>query len=232
MTPRRQIPRVDPLYRPLYIRINENRLPRHCKLALIEESLACLAKDPENVRLLKFLGKYTKSSPFERRAYWGVIGGVAFFSFCSLFLGPLLICALFPLGGVGAVTAMLPLIIFMTGMQFIIFNGESSFSPLLSLVRWVEKLIKGSNQEVSADIKTLEKDLMVLINKCKTKGSVEEAACQLKGGMEVFQVKEKPVAINQSAAPLYPWAALFALKNSGVASNALASPQEPQALRL
>lgn len=133
-------------------------LPRHCEEKLVEQVLAFLQKYPEDNKLLKILGDYTKNDLFEYIGYWSVLVGGVSGTCCS--------------GGVFYVVVVVyPLVLHpylcafslcIIAVSITLFILNVCYDNVLGLKfgRWVGKLIKGTHQK-PINVEELKRALMI-----------------------------------------------------------------------
>ncbi|WP_218813931.1 hypothetical protein [Rickettsiella endosymbiont of Dermanyssus gallinae] len=164
-----------------------------------------LEKDPENFRLLEALGKYTTYCRMDKIK--SAVGKSGCVGFISILLNYIIVSAIL-LPFLCFSTSVLPPVLFFS-LAFCMFVGSH-------FVKKGMESIPLFNEQLGELEKCLERDLISLINQCKTRETNEVAAnektkfCRFNNSMGEFQVNEEPTVITTTQpARLYPPLAFF-----------------------
>ena len=149
-------------------------LPKHCKLELVEDALASLARVPNNVQLLKTFADYVENSPSEHKGYF-LMSGIKW--------GVFIACMI----------ADLPLVLSLSVCALVISSLCYDNYLEKKLGKWIgENLIEDPClvEKSSVNLAKMEANLIMLIGNCKTVENRGEAS-----------YKEMQLAMTNPSAP-------------------------------
>jgi hypothetical protein len=188
----------------LWITVCKSRLPRHCKLELVEAALTALEKYPGDM-LLTALTCYTENDVLERRMlYWMMFLVTLTLAICLCTFATLY--AVFPLLVIAVFSWSLNIFTFptlislgaLTASTYFLVSTEDHPNTRVKFGRWVGDLIKGRNRKL-ADLTALEKIITDLIeNNSNVRKTVEKPVEVPQTQLDAKETVGKPMEIPQT----------------------------------